>query len=305
MKSSKTYFIVGLFSLVVIAMTLAIMVYLTGSPAASDTYYSRFRNVTGLDFGKPVYFEGYRIGQIDSITPESLAPVRFKVNYKIKAGWKIPEGSKAVVQATGLLGDVSVNIKAGKSPRFLPPGSEIPGEEATNLMAVMTDLARDFEKLNQEKIVPLIDLLYQRTDSLTRTLNVQIPQLLENVNKATGQLNQLIDATGEMLNKENAERINALLVNSQQFSESLKQAGEKVNTLIAQAHELVAENDPRIDAVMTQLVESVGLVSVRLDTITTELESASMNLNELTDELRRNPSRLIFAPKGQPADEER
>lgn len=304
MKSKKTYFIVGLFSLAVIILTLAILFYLSGAPTASDPYFSRFKSVTGLDYGKPVYFEGYRIGQISSVQPEATVPVRFRVNYLVTAGWKIPADSKAVVQATGLLGDVSINIRAGKSPRFLPPGSEIPGEESVDLMAVITDLARDFEKLNKEKIVPLMDLLYERTDTLTKTLEEQIPVLLQKVNQATGQLNKLIDTMGEVLNPENAQRIKTLLANSQQFSEELKQAGDKVNALLQDVHALVQENNPKVDATMTQLQESVGILSVRLDTISNELESASMNLNELTDELRRNPSRLIFPPKDTAPDEE-
>ncbi len=55
---------------------------------------------------------------------------------------------------------------------------------------------------------------------------------------------------------------------------------------------------------MTQAVDAVGILSARLDTITSELESASMNLNELTDELRRDPSRLIFRPKDKRQDSE-
>ena len=304
MKSKKTYFIVGLFSLLVITITLAVLVYLTGSPTASDPYFSRFKSVIGLDYGKPVYFEGYRIGQISSVQPEETLPIRFRVNYQVTAGWKIPADSRAVVQATGLLGDVSINIKAGKSPQFLSPGSEIPGEESVDLMAVITDLARDFEKLNKEKIVPLMDLLYERTDSLTKTLDEQIPVLLQKVNQATGQLNQLVDATGEVLNTENAQRINSLLANGQRFSEELKQAGDKLNALLAETHALVRENDPKVDAMMTQAVDTVGILSARLDTITSELESASMNLNELTDELRRDPSRLIFRPKDKRQDSE-
>lgn len=305
MKSRKTYFVVGLFSLVVIGITLAILVYLTGSPSASGRYYSRFKNVTGLDYGKPVYFEGYRIGQIASVEPlKDVVPIRFQVNYDIAAGWKIPADSRAVIQATGLLGDVSINIRAGTSQQYLPSGSEIPGEEAADLMTIVTDLAGELEKLNQEKIVPLLDLLYERTDSLTQTLDEQIPVLLTTVNEATGQLNQLIDTMGEVINDDSVKRINVLLSNGQQFSESLKQAGDKVNILLSQTQALVRDNDPKVDAMLTHLTESVGILSARLDSITSELESASMNLNELTDTVRRDPSRLIFSPKNTRQDNE-
>ena len=74
--------------------------------------------------------------------------------------------------------------------------------------------------------------------------------------------------------------------------------------MLAETHALVRENDPKVDAMMTQAVDAVGILSARLDTITSELESASMNLNELTDELRRDPSRLIFRPKDKRQDSE-
>ncbi len=304
MKSSKTYFITGLFSLAVISVTLAVMVYLTGSPSASDAYYSRFQSVAGLDYGKPVYFQGYRIGQVSSVRPlEGVAPVRFRVDYQITEGWKIPVDSTAVVQSTGLLGDVSINIEAGTSGEFLTPGSEIPGQEALDLMGTVAGLAQDFERLNREKVIPLLDLLYARADELTHTLSKKIPMLLENVDQVTGQVNQLLEASGDVLNQENAQHIRLLLENSRKFSEQLNKVGDEAHQLLTQAGSVIEKNDPRLEAMMVQLAETVGVLSTRLDTISNELESASMNLNELTDELRRNPSRLLFKPKSVHQDD--
>ena len=69
-RDNINYLMVGSF---VLAMGVALVVLLfaiTGRSGPIDTYYVVYDNVAGLNFGTGVFFEGYRIGQVEAVTPQ-------------------------------------------------------------------------------------------------------------------------------------------------------------------------------------------------------------------------------------------
>ena len=111
-RQVSNYFWVGLFTLVISLSTLWLLVKMTGKEADAVEYSSYYTNVTGLGYGTPVYFEGYRIGQIEAIQPEyKQTKLDFKVTYSVLQEWKIPVDSSAQINSAGLLADMSINIR--------------------------------------------------------------------------------------------------------------------------------------------------------------------------------------------------
>ncbi|MFZ5861533.1 MAG: MlaD family protein [Nitrospirota bacterium] len=87
-----------------------------------------FDSAAGLDKNAPVKMAGVPIGEVEAM---SLEDSRAKVLMRIRPGFRVPNGSRAVVKAAGLLGDKYVEILPGREPGFVGDGAELPQAEVT------------------------------------------------------------------------------------------------------------------------------------------------------------------------------
>jgi phospholipid/cholesterol/gamma-HCH transport system substrate-binding protein len=308
----NNYFLVGLFTILIGGSALYLMFKMSGKQTQSDSYYSYFENVTGLGYGNPVYFEGYRVGQVEQITPEyHEKKLRFKTEYTLIKGWRVPVDSSTVIQSSGLLSDMSLNISSGESFDLLSPNSEIPAKVGADLMATVAKLAEDFDELNEEKITPLLDLVYERVDNLTASLDKQIPEILDSLQILIKDVNQLVDTANGLLNEDNIQGVENIIANIENLSKEINQLSDwletsftKVNELLQTGETLVGDSGVQINDILSVATQMMNTLNSRADTITSELESASMNVNEAMDTIRKDPSTLIFDKKSEIADED-
>ena len=129
-RDNVNYLMVGTFVLVMLAAFFVFLFAITGSTGPSDRYIVYYENVSGVKFGTGVYYEGYRVGQVESLVPEAgETGMRYRLDLSIAAGWRIPEDSLARVASSGLISAISINIQEGKSATALKPGGTIAGEE--------------------------------------------------------------------------------------------------------------------------------------------------------------------------------
>jgi len=308
----NNYFLVGLFTIFIGGVSIFLLLKMSGKNEEAETYYSYFNNVTGLGYGNPVYYEGYRVGQVEDITPETIdGRLLFKTEYTLIQGWKVPTDSITKIASSGLLSDMSLSIHAGNDKTYLPANSEIKGIAGDDIMATMTKLANDFGRLNEEKITPLFDLIYERVDNLTKSLDTQIPEILTSIDVLVKDINKLVKTADKLLDEDNIKGIDNIIANLEKLTSQLSDAGNwvensmnKVNDLIASGEKLVTNSDGKISTFLDIAIEMMEAFSIKAETIASEIESASMNMNEATDIIRRNPSSLVFDKKSKIADED-
>jgi phospholipid/cholesterol/gamma-HCH transport system substrate-binding protein len=308
----NNYFLVGLFTIIIGGTAIFLLLKMSGKGEEADTYYSYFNNVTGLGYGNPVYYEGYRVGQVEDITPETVGgKLLFKTEYTLIRGWKIPIDSFTKIASSGLLSDMSLSISAGMETNYIKPGSEIKGVIGDDIMATVTQLANDFGKLNEEKITPLFDLVYERVDNLTEILDTQVPEILTSVDVLIKDLNALVVNADKVLDDGNITSINNIIANIEETSKQMTSIGgwvedslDNVNGLIESGEKLVNNSDVKIGDFLNIAVKIIDDFAVKAETIGNEIESASMNMNEATNSIRKNPSTLIFKKKAKIADED-
>ena len=125
-RDNVNYFLVGLLVLVALFLLLGSLYVITGRSGPTDNYVVHYRDVSGLGFGSAVFYQGYRVGQVERIEPEQVdGKTRFRVDFSVSEGWQIPADSKAALLSSGLLADVFIGIREGESEQVLPPGAEI------------------------------------------------------------------------------------------------------------------------------------------------------------------------------------
>src|SRR5215467_9605695 len=155
-RDTVNYTLVGAVVLAALALLLVGLALITGRSGATTGYVVHYRNVTGLRYGAPVFYQGYRVGQVSGITPErGTDGTRYKVDLSIRRDWPIPTDSPARLQSTGLLADVSVGISEGVAKDVLPPGGELKGIEGADIFAAMNELAGQISELTRNQITPL------------------------------------------------------------------------------------------------------------------------------------------------------
>lgn len=297
-RDNVNYVLVGVAVLVALGLLLATLVAITGRGGAATRYYVQFANVAGLGFGAPVYYEGFRIGQVTDIVPlRDGGRTRYRVVLALREDWPIPDDSIAQKQASGLLADMAVGIREGTSASMLPAEGELKGIEGGDVFSAMNDLAGELTVLTRERLRPLVDTLTTRIDSIAGTIDENAPALVQEAHGLLQRLNRAADGLNAVLDEPNRDAIAGTLRDVRAVAADLQATQARADALLASLGSTVEENRPALQQSIADLERTIGAVAQRIDAITHHLESSSRNLDEFSREIRRNPNRLLFTPK--------
>lgn len=303
-RDHVNYTLVGAVVLVALALLLVALVLITGKRGGEVDYHTYYRNVTGLRASAPVFYQGYRIGQVDDVVPERGGEgTRYRVALSLRADWPIPDDSVARLQSSGLLADVTVAIREGTAKTSLPVGAEIKGEESTDIFGAMNELAAEVTTLTRSQITPLIRNLSERVDSITGSLDKGTPEVLNQARELLERLTQASDSVNDLLKPANREAISGILGDVRALSRDLDESKANLDSALRDIAALTRQNKPGVDAAVVDLRAVLASLSSRIDTIVHHLDSASRNVDEFSREIRKNPNRLLLAPKTDAPEE--
>jgi phospholipid/cholesterol/gamma-HCH transport system substrate-binding protein len=302
-RDSVNYVLVGAVVLAAIALLVVGLALITGRGVATTGYVVRYRNVTGLRYGAPIFYQGYRVGEVSGVTPErSAAGTRYKVDLSVRRDWPIPKDSPARLQSTGLLADVSIGISEGASREMLPDGGELKGVEGSDIFASMNELAGQISELTRTQITPLIQTLTQRVDSITGTIDEKTPAILDQTRALLDKLNDASAGLNDVLKPANRAQVGNILGEVSKLSTELRKTRETLDGALTEVAGIAKENRPDLRNTVQDLASVLAALSSRMDVITHHLESSSRNLDEFSREIRAHPNRLILAPKADTID---
>jgi len=302
-RDNVNYVLVGSVVAVAFVLLIVALALITGRSGVSTSYYTHYHNVTGLRFGAPVFYEGYRIGQVGAIEPErDVRPdgeraIRYKVELAVRRDWPIPKDSLARLTATGLLADVAIGITEGNSKEIAPPGSELKGTELVDIFSAVNELASQLTELTRDQIAPLIKNLSQHVDSIASVIDKNTPELVEQSKQLLHRLNSASDSLDDVLKPENRAAVSAILVNVRDLSHDLRATQDQLKDVLEQVDSIVRENRPGVRDAVSDLRATLAALSGRIDSITQHLAVASRNFDEFSHEIRKHPNSLLLAPK--------
>lgn len=123
---------VGLMALVALALLATLIFYMTGSKSlfqSEATVYTYMEAAPGLAKGSPVRFNGFVVGNVETLELIKNAPpgraVRVTMMIDDRYLGDIPPDSRATIGAESLLGSKLVDIARGVSRAALRPGGEL------------------------------------------------------------------------------------------------------------------------------------------------------------------------------------
>lgn len=264
MRNSKTnYTLVGAFVLLAFGTLLAGLYALSGGHGPVRTYYTELRNVSGVEFGTPVTYAGYPVGQVESVSASQTARgTRFRIALAVREDWRIPDDSLARVVSDGLLSAVSIDIEEGGSDTPLPVDGSLRGIAGGNVFSAMHAVAGEFESLGRGTLRPMLERLHGSVETLAEALDATAPQML-------GDLRTMSRRVGEEL-PAGLARLNALssVLNRQVpgILEDLQVTSAALRTSTPPVAAAVRRGARRLDRVLSERnVEHVERILDNLD----------------------------------------
>ncbi|MCH8236751.1 MAG: MCE family protein [Proteobacteria bacterium] len=339
MRSSKiNYLIVGLFVLAMIGALVTTVATLTGRTGAVDNYYTYYSNVTGIKFGTQVVYEGYPIGQVEQITPEEKdGRMRFRIDFSVIEGWRIPKDSVGEIAAPGLLAAVTISIQAGSDKVSLKPGEMIISKERSDVFAVVSGVAGQLGDLMDSNIKPLLSNVDKAVQTINRIIEKEgeglfqdarkvtddlgelvafmagrVPKIADNVEEFSAKMNEISNELGNLITPANREKIEQVIASMDETSKKIDTVLESLNgllgdvgDLLGDVGELVLKEDGDVRQTLADTRYIVQTVSRHIDSINQNMEAAARNMYEFTRQIRQNPGLLLGgeAPKDQSLDQ--
>ena len=304
-RDNVNYVAVGVVVLAAFVVLMVALAMITGRSGPSAAYYTHYHNVAGLRFGAPVFYEGFRIGQVGSIAPDRDANgIRYKVELNVRKDWPIPKDSIARMTSTGLLADVAVGIVEGKAREIAAPGTELTGAENADIFSAVNELAAQMTDLTRNQIAPLLKNLSEHVDSIAGIIDKNTPELVEQSRALLGRLNRASDNMNDVLKADNRAALAGILNNTNKLTEQLHSTQEKLDDALKQIDGIARENRSGVRDSVDDLRSVLAALSGRIDSISQHLESASRNFDEFSREVRKSPNRLLIAPKADKETEQ-
>ncbi|MBE6193479.1 MAG: MCE family protein [Rikenellaceae bacterium] len=282
---------IGIYALLIFLASWAGIRFLSGADifGRSDLYYAYYDDASGLQNASSVVIRGVKVGQVSSVTISADDPTKVEVALAISKEYKIPTDSKAKIFSAGLMGGQAVEIVLGHATTTLAKGDTINSDVEVGMFDA---IATEFGDI-KEKLVVMMDNI----NTTLVTLNTLVDSNNANISSAISNLN------GILAELEKSE----IVANLDSFTGTLKNNGEKIDSIVTNVGNLTASLDEQQMGV--KLTEAVDNLSTLLEKFNTSegtvgsllndkalyanLAQASENLSVLLDDLKQNPMRYV------------
>lgn len=289
----KRNFIIGLCVLVALAILFFGIEFLKGvnvfKPA--NYYSASYTNVAGLQVSAPVSVNGFKVGQVSNISYEYDNPGHVLVEMSLDKALKVPQGSKAIIEAD-LLGTATVHLELAANDSYHNVGDKLIGITASGMMeSVSQDLMPGVNR-----IIPTVDTLLTnvntlvadpalaasltRLDHITATLAstldrldrsvAHLPAVMSDVNDITVNLDSMSRNLNRLSARLDADDIAVTLENVREISTQIKTLSTALNS---------------DDSSLGQLIHDPKLYE--------NLNGAVSSLDSLLIDVKKNPKRYI------------
>lgn len=278
---------IGATFIICIALLYIGVNFLKGSNVFShdNTYYTVVSNAGGVAPSSVINTNGYQVGTVSSVSYDYNSPNRIVVAMRVNGSLRIPKGSRAYL-VNELLGGVSVDLRLSQSTEFYSDGDTIEHGVAHGLTGEI-----------EHVMLPQINALIPKVDSLITALttlvsNPALNNSLSHVESISYKLNHTADELNHLFHNE----LPQLMQNLQGASSNLNEITSELNQ-VDYAH-TIARVDSTINNLQTlsaALISDKSSVGRLLNDTAfyNNLNGICTNANALIEDVKAHPSRYI------------
>lgn len=311
MESKVNYTAVGLFVVLLALMLGGLAWWLaTGGKQTATKPYLIYAtdNVNGLKTDSNVLYRGVTVGKVASIEIDPKSPALIRIKVEIDRDVPVRDDTVAQLSPLGVTGLSAVNLIGGASPRLLPtppgePDPVIPYKPSvfTQIEGGINDAAITLARISQRVDALLSPANVQALSATLRNLQTvsatlaakqgDINQMFANGRQTSVNLTQM-SQQGQVLVRQTEVLVQKLGGVSAQLSAVMPQIGAAASSVARAGNTTTAFTQVGVQA-MTQL-QTRTLPEV--DALARNLQQLSSQLGALTENLKTNPSQLLYGP---------
>ncbi|ESU20275.1 ABC transporter permease [Flavobacterium enshiense DK69] len=255
---------------------------------------SIFDNVNGLQLGNNVRYSGVSVGTVTAIEMINDTMIRVEMDIDDKIISHINKDAVAIISSDGLVGNKIISILPGKK-------NKIPVKEG--------DVIKSMKRLNTEDMLKTLNVTNENTAKITSNL----VKITEEITKGKGTIGMLInDTTMSADLKEITQGLKESATSLSQLTTSLNSKDNVIGVLndtgtansIKQTLKNLENSSLKIDdavknlnTTITNAKEGKGAINYlsndpklvqKIDSIMTNINKASIKLNENMEAMRHN-----------------
>lgn len=300
MKINKIH-IIGLIVTLCIGATIWGMNYLDGINIFSreTTLYVVYNNIDGLGISKPVYLNGYQVGQVRQIGFTDDNTGRLLVRLGLSPDLKYADNTIAMLYDSDLLGGKAIELKLGDSKEYLKSGDTLVAEIQLSL----------FEKAEpyKEKADNIINKIDSMLSVIQAGFNAQTAVHLNNIIANLDSTTRQLKSASYALNR---NKLASIITNIDSLTTTLKRNSKNLDRL---AKNLASASDSLSESNLRQLIDESGKSMAELheilermnkgegtlgalshnDSLYINLKNATKSLDLLLKDLKEHPKRYV------------
>jgi len=286
----------GAFVATGIALFVSSIVFVLGLRLleAQDVYTIHYQgNVSGLELGSAVRYQGLRVGTVSGMEVDADDPSAIEIEIALEPGTRLFEGTEAVLELSGITGLKSVNLVPGdpRRPRLepgarIPPGSSFVQRISGDAEAIAEKVERLAENLGAfispanarrvESVLTRLDRLLEQVNSAFSEFRTPIGSALAQAQSTGAALERTSNQLRTTLRAVEPEAVGALRSARGALDEAQK-------VLAAVPPEKVRDTLDKTNRIVTRIDRE--LAEVELESALQDLQTALVRLAELLDEV--------------------
>jgi phospholipid/cholesterol/gamma-HCH transport system substrate-binding protein len=211
-----------------------------------------------------------------------------------------------------------VEVSQGKSPVLVSAGGEIISGPPADAFSLMAQVAGQIGDLSENSLKPLIthvdeiimrignhtdvnlEELFTSLQAIAAEVQNKTPKITGDISAFTTQMNATLLQADKLVDDQNIQSVRTILANVEKASAQaqgaaadIKQVSQKVQTLIDQVNDMVADNRKNVDKSVANLEYILRSVSQNIDSITRNIDGTARNMSEFSRLIRQNPGLLL------------
>ncbi len=298
---------------VTLALTILLlgMNYLKGKTFLStdNIYYVIYERIDGLERGNPVQINGFKIGQVKEIEFTADGTNRLLVSLGVKKKYKIHKTAQARLASSDIMGSKAIQILQGESTEnhqsYDTLASDIENDlmEEVNMQILPIKSKAESLMLSFDSLLVAVNAVFNQNtrDNLSKSF-ASIQATINNLERTTLRVDNLV-ATEQ-------KRLDAIVENILSISDNLKNNNQQITHILSNFDAIsdsIAKSDIRstinnannvlatVNGIMSKIERGEGTLGmlVKNDTLYTNLQNVTYNVNRLVRDLNDNPKRYI------------
>lgn len=253
-----------------------------------NTYYIKFKDLSGLTDSSPIFANGYQVGVVKAIYYDYEGNGNIMVRFDVNNNLRIPAGSSAEI-VSDLMGNVKMNLLLADNPKErVNPGDTIVGTINNGAMGQLSAM------------IPTVERMLPKLDSILASLNTlandpAIARSLHNVQTITGNLTTSTQQLNTLMANVNrslpgmVDKANGVLDNTNRLTANL--AAVDVQGTMARVDQTLAN----VQGFTERLNSNQGTLGLLMNdpTLYNRLSATAQSADTLLNNLREHPKRYV------------